>query len=90
MTGASVAFYPGNVSCAFSKTKCRSLGGMKRTKPLKMIPLCIVSASFCCSNPFSAPENCFQLPLFFRLLMYGKSLFVSSSNLISAWVTESI
>ena len=63
LTDASVAFFPGCVSCAFAKSKCRSLGGMKGTTPLMMIPLFKISASFCCSNPFSASEHCFQLPL---------------------------
>ena len=90
LTDASVAFFPGCVSCAFAKTKCRSLGGMKGTTPLKMIPLCKVSASFCCSNPFSASEHCFQLPLLIRFIMSWKSLFVPSSVLISAWVTRSL
>ena len=57
LTDASVSFFPGCVSCAFAKTKCRSLGGMKGTTPLKMIPLCEVSASFCCSNPFSESDS---------------------------------
>ena len=47
LTDASVAFFPGCVSCAFAKTKCRSLGGMKGTTPLKMIRLFMVSASLC-------------------------------------------
>ena len=63
MTDALVAFFLGCVSCAFAKTKCLSLGGMKGTTPLKMIPLCMVSASFCCLNPLSASEHSFQLPL---------------------------
>ena len=54
LTDDSVAFFPECVSCAFAKTKCRSLCGKKGTTPLKMIALCKVSASFCCSNPFSA------------------------------------
>ena len=36
LTDASVAFFPGCVSCTFSKTKCCSLVGMKGTTPLKM------------------------------------------------------
>ena len=39
----SVVFFPGCVSCAFAKTKCRSLCGIKGTTPLKMIPLRTVS-----------------------------------------------
>ena len=74
LTDASVALFPGCVSCAYAKTKCRSLGGMKETTPLKMIPLCIASASFCCSNPFSASENCFQWPLLIRFIITWKSL----------------
>ena len=88
LTDASVAFFPGCVSCAFAKTKCRSLGGMKGTTLLKMIPLCKVSASFCCSNPFSASEHYFRLPLLIRFIMSLKSLLVPSSVLISACVTE--
>ena len=56
LTDASVAFFPGNVSCAFAKTKCRILGGMKETTPLKVISLSMVSATLCCSILFSASE----------------------------------
>ena len=88
LTAASVAFFPGCVSCNFAKIKCRSLGGMKGTTFLKMIPLYKVSASFCCLNPFSASEHCFQLPLLTRFIMSWKSLFIPSSILISAWVSK--
>ena len=64
LTDVSVAFFPGCISCAFAKPNCRSLGGVKGTKPLKMIPLCKVSASFCCSNPFSASKNFFPIAAF--------------------------
>ena len=90
LTDASVIFFPGCVLCAFFKTKCRSLGGVKGTTPLKLIPLCKVSAYFCCLNPFSASEHCFQLPLLIRFIMSWKSMFVPSSVLISAWVTKSL
>ena len=85
------AFFPGCVSRAFAKSKCRSLGGMKGTTPLKMIPLCKLSASFCCSYPFSTSEHCFQLPLFdsFHYVL-EESIFFASSVLISAWVTKSL
>ena len=69
---ASVAFFPGCVSCAISKTKCRSLGGMKGTTPLEMIPLCIVNASFCRWNPLSASDYCFKLPILFVSLWLGR------------------
>ena len=82
LTDASVAFFPGCVSCAFTKTKCRSLGGMKGTTPLKMTPLCNVSAFFCGSNHFSASEHCFQLPLLICFIVSWKSLFVPISVLI--------
>ena len=68
----------------FAETKCRSLGGMKGTTPLEIFPLCMVSASLCCSNLFSASENCFQLPLLIRSIMSRKNLFVPTSVLISA------
>ena len=41
----SVAFFP-DVSSTFAKTMCRSLGGKKRTAPLKMIPMRIANAFF--------------------------------------------
>ena len=74
LTDASNAFFPGCGSCAFAKTKCRSLGGMEGTTPLKMIPLCKVGVSFCCSNPFSASEHCFQLPLLIRFIVLEESV----------------
>ena len=81
LTDASVAFLPECVSCDFAKSKCRSLGAMKGTTPRKMIPLCMVSVSLCCSNTFSAPEHCFQLALLIRFVMSWSSLFVP----ISVW-----
>ena len=74
LTYASVAFFPGCVSCAFVKTKGRSLVGIKGTTPLKMIPLCTASACFGCMNPFSTFERCFQLQLLIRFVMSWKSL----------------
>ena len=79
LTEASVAFFLGCVSCAFALTKCRSLGGMNGTTPLKMVPWCIVSTSFCCSNPFIASEHCFQLPLLICFMISWNSLFNPSS-----------
>ena len=90
LTDESIAFFLRCVPCAIAKSKCRSLRGMRGTTPLKMTPLCIVSASFCFSNPFSASEHCFQLPLLIRFIMSSKCLFVPSSVLISAWVTKSL
>ena len=89
LTDGSVAFLPGYVSLAFAKFKCRSLDGMKGTTPLKMITLCIVSAAFCRSNPFSASDHCFELPILIRLIMSWKSVFDPTSFLVSALVTKS-
>ena len=74
----------------FCQNMCRSLGGMKETTPLKMIPYCMVGASLSRSNPFSAAEHCFQLPFLIRFIISWKSMFVPSSVLISAWVTKSL
>ena len=52
LTNASVLLLPGYAWCIFGKPKCLSSWGMKRTTTLKMIPLCIVIAFFCCSSPF--------------------------------------
>ena len=88
LTDASVAFFPKCVSCTFAEIKCPSLGGMKGTTTLKMIPLCMVSASLWCSNIFSASEHCIQLPLLIRFIMAGRSLFAPTPVLISARVTK--
>ena len=53
LTNGSIAFFPGCGPCFFAKIKFRSLGGMKGTTPLNMIPLCMVSASPWWSNPFN-------------------------------------
>ena len=88
-TAVSVAFLPGWVSWALAITMCLCLGGMKGTTPLKMTPLWMVKTSFCCSNPFSASEHCFQMPLYIRLMTSWKSRFNPSSILMSDWVTRS-
>ena len=71
------------------RNQMSSLGGLKGTTTLKMIPLCMVNASFCCSNPFSASEHRFHLPVLIRFIMHWKILDAPSLVLISAWVTLS-
>ena len=85
LSDARVAFYPECVSCAIVKTKCRSLGRMEGTTPLKLIPMCKFCAFFCCSNPFllvNIVSNC-------GFIMSWKIMFIASSALKFAWVTLS-
>ena len=71
LTDASVAFLPECVSCDFAKSKCRSLGAMKGTTPRKMIPLCMVSVSLCCSNTFPLLNIVFNWHFWFVSLCPG-------------------
>ena len=57
---ACVACFPGCDSCAYAKAKYVSLRGMNVLTPLKMITMYTVIAFFCCLNPFSISEHCFQ------------------------------
>ena len=77
LTGASVVFLPGRVPCVFVKTSCCGLVEIKRTTPLKMIPLCIVKASLICSILLSTSEHCLQTPLLVCFISSWNNLFGS-------------
>ena len=64
------------------------LGGPKRTTSPKMLPLCIVNASFSRSNSFSALEHCFLLPL--RFIAFWKNPFVPGSFVLSSWFIKTL
>ena len=57
LTDATVAFFPGCVSCAFCQNQLSQFGWNERSNASILIPSCMVSASLCCSNTFSASEQ---------------------------------
>ena len=78
LTDASDAVFPGCVSGPFGKIKCRSSGGMNGTK--KMIPLCMVSASFLFET-FFASEHFVNFSFDFDFCS-GQQITLSEVNVI--------